>query len=567
MAAKIKEGLRDITHGVVERLKGGPKYADNLLGESLQDQLRKATGKELTGPNEELTSQVVDTINQDIANGKDSKEIVVLLKKRLRTDNPHKQWLAVLLVGRVMRDCSAALAPHQEELLQEVARVMTRPAKQDSGAGKTTRQAAKELLRSYGRAGTSAFRAVTRPTLESGASAEQVAAAINAAVAREAAQVVAEVNSLIEQAQANTELLSEMLLVAEQQQQQQNGAQAGGQAGPSSGGGGGGGGGGGDEFENELTRELVTEVRELRTLFDAYLEQLQTMAASGGEPGVEVEAVIIRALEAVDMLDGALSLQKDVACNQRELEQRATAAAGPSAAGPSATLRDLISLDDLAEALLPQPPPVLAGNPAEAAAAATGPAAAAAAAAGGGATRPAPVDPFAALDPIAVQAVLSPSSSQPQPANPASQPPAASQPPYTHPYGGAYPQYPHQHSQPQPYGMYGAPAAAASAGNPFAASAVPAPPYSAVTQPAAAAPPPPGVTPAGNPFEAAAAGGGGGGNPFAAAVATASTAAAAQPAAASGGGNAAAMDSEWAMFFANRTSAAAPPQQQQQQQH
>ncbi|KAG2443172.1 hypothetical protein HYH02_009249, partial [Chlamydomonas schloesseri] len=133
MAAKIKEGLRDIKQGVLEKLTG-PKYADNLLGESLQDQLRKATAKELVGPSEELNSQVVDTINQDIANGKDSKEIVSLLKKRLRTDNPHKQWLAVQLVGRVLRDCSAGIGLHTEDVLQEVARVMARPAKADSDA-------------------------------------------------------------------------------------------------------------------------------------------------------------------------------------------------------------------------------------------------------------------------------------------------------------------------------------------------------------------------------------------------------------------------------------------------
>ncbi len=54
--------------------------------------------------------------------------------------------------------------------------------------------------------------------------------------------MIAEVQMLIEQAQANTELLSEMI-VAGQQQQQQGGA-----------------GGPADEFENELTRELVTEV-------------------------------------------------------------------------------------------------------------------------------------------------------------------------------------------------------------------------------------------------------------------------------------------------------------------
>jgi hypothetical protein len=48
---------------------------------------------------------------------------------------------------------------HQEELLQEVARVMARPAKPETEAGKAARHAAKELLRRYGRAGTTAFRA------------------------------------------------------------------------------------------------------------------------------------------------------------------------------------------------------------------------------------------------------------------------------------------------------------------------------------------------------------------------------------------------------------------------
>lgn len=61
-----------------------------------------------------------------------------------------------------MRDCSGDLGLHQEELLQEVARVMARPAKPDSEAGKRSKAAAKELLRTYGRAAASAFRAVQR---------------------------------------------------------------------------------------------------------------------------------------------------------------------------------------------------------------------------------------------------------------------------------------------------------------------------------------------------------------------------------------------------------------------
>lgn len=59
--------------------------------------------------------------------------------------------------------------------------------------------------------------------------------------------MIAEVQMLIEQAQANTELLSEMIVAGQQQQ--------------------GGAGGPVDEFENELTKELVTEVGVRRGLW------------------------------------------------------------------------------------------------------------------------------------------------------------------------------------------------------------------------------------------------------------------------------------------------------------
>ncbi|KXZ47369.1 hypothetical protein GPECTOR_36g90 [Gonium pectorale] len=511
MAAKIKEGLRDITQGVVERLKGGPKYADNLLGETLADQLRKATAKDLIQPSEELNSQVVDTINQDIVNGKDSREIVVLLKKRLRTDNPHKQWLAVKLVGRVMRDCSAAIGLHQEELLQEVARTMARPARPESEAGKNTRAAAKELLRSYGRAAADAFRAVHRAG--GGSNATEYAAAVRSSQASEANSVVAEVQQLIEQASANTELLSEMLLA-----EQQGGAAQGA--------------GAGSEFENELTRDLVTEVRELRTLFDAYLEQLQALE------GPEAEATMMRALEAVDALDGALALQKDVSTNQHELEQQFVGSGGGAApapaAGGGAVTRDLIDLDDFA---LPQPPPVLEGAaPAHPAPAAQDPS-----------------DPFAGLT-LSGPPVGSPPVSHP-PAPPAPLPAAA--------YPGMYGTAPSQPQQPYPYGQpaaaqlyaaYGAaaaappppaysyppqqpavPAAAPNPNNPFSNSGVPAlPPYGSGAPVAAA-----GVA-SSNPFTAVAAPAGSGGG--------------ALPASTS-------VDSEWAMFFADRTGAAGQPAQ------
>ena len=45
-------------------------------------------------------------------------------------------------------------------------------------------------------------------------------------------------------------------------------------------------------------------MRELRTLFNAYLEQL------GGLEGPEVEVLMCQALEAADELDGVIALQK-----------------------------------------------------------------------------------------------------------------------------------------------------------------------------------------------------------------------------------------------------------------
>lgn len=51
-------------------------------------------------------------------------------------------------------------------------------------------------------------------------------------------------------------------------------------------------------------RAFTVQVRELRDLFHAYLEQMQTMS------GPEIELLVVQALEASDMLDGALSLQE-----------------------------------------------------------------------------------------------------------------------------------------------------------------------------------------------------------------------------------------------------------------
>jgi hypothetical protein len=53
-----------------------------------------------------------------------------------------------------------------------------------------------------------------------------------------------------------------------------------------------------------LRKELLADVAELRRLFDLYMGQLANLS------GPDAEAAMKAALEAVDQLDGALSLEK-----------------------------------------------------------------------------------------------------------------------------------------------------------------------------------------------------------------------------------------------------------------
>ncbi len=327
-----------------------------------------------------------------------------------------------------MAECSNVLGLHQEELLQEVAKVMAKPSKPETDAGKAARNAAKELLRKCGRAGNNAFRNAQRdmygaplqamhaaphgaatgypagtmpygytggPDYAPGARADgtyvcpthththttapsptpytrchsrHVRGGICGVMCHtcvrpmscvrvcvvyrvggmsiERQSLAEEINLLIDKARSNSELLSDMLVNST---------------------------GGADEFEKELISDLLQEVREthththtrahtcyrglhgqvprmfsacasphsaarflrlefcrqvricvcvcvcvcvfacvcsltqvkeLRGLFTAYLEQLQTV------DGEDMELLMVQALEAVDLLDGVIALHK-----------------------------------------------------------------------------------------------------------------------------------------------------------------------------------------------------------------------------------------------------------------
>ncbi len=114
-----------------------------------------------------------------------------MLKQRLRSDNPQKQFLAVVLVGKaravamivcllivhsvprnsdcsllpcfcalqILAECNAAVGAHQDEVLAEVARIVAKPSRRDSTASLRAKGAARDLLRSYGRSGKACWHA------------------------------------------------------------------------------------------------------------------------------------------------------------------------------------------------------------------------------------------------------------------------------------------------------------------------------------------------------------------------------------------------------------------------
>mmetsp|Transcript_10305 Transcript_10305/g.19013 ORF Transcript_10305/g.19013 Transcript_10305/m.19013 type:complete len:812 (-) Transcript_10305:1299-3734(-) len=323
MANKLKEGLREMKDSVVEKIKG-PKYQTNDLGEPLPKLLKRATSKLLYQPDRELNSLITVVINNEIQRGIDPKDIVALLKQRLSMDNPLKQWLAIHLVRKVLHNCQASLGFYHEDLLREVAKVMSRPSHQSSEMGIRTRQEAKELLREFGRAGINAFRAtrgqyrqniygpsvvngtvvpgyalqgqspppppviytpmVTGQTLTrtgvpvalSSHPTPDARVSGTAGTAAESSGLVDELAAIVDQARANADLLRELLSA-----KTQNGAL--------------------DDFEKNLISDLTSEVGDLKGLIISYVEQLQRHS------GYHVEAMMAQALEASDLIDRVLA--------------------------------------------------------------------------------------------------------------------------------------------------------------------------------------------------------------------------------------------------------------------
>eukprot|EP00775_Hariotina_reticulata_P009920 gene9920-10077_t len=265
----------------------GVSYHNPQLGESLYELCRRATSRHIDRPDEILNQQIVYMINSEMHTPYAAKDACTCLKRRLQMDHPQKQYLAIILT---MRSSSPAAA--------------------------RTRQVAMDVLRHFGAAGGDAYRQARQVGgLGSGPSmlrpdGTPAGPRDPAAVAAERASLLDEIKRMVEQASASTEILNELIL-----NKQQAGATT------------------SDDSAN-LRKELLADVRELRKLFDLYMEQLATLT------GADAEAAMKEALEAVDQLDNALTLEKDVDAELKDLEQKGQlpsqgGSAGEVAAAPA----------------------------------------------------------------------------------------------------------------------------------------------------------------------------------------------------------------------------------------
>lgn len=82
-----------------------------------------------------------------------------ILKRRLDMQNPHKQWLAVDLVGTVLGQCADHMRMYRTDMLAAVAKVSVKPNKRGPvEAKKAARRQAIEFLKSQGPEGLNAIR-------------------------------------------------------------------------------------------------------------------------------------------------------------------------------------------------------------------------------------------------------------------------------------------------------------------------------------------------------------------------------------------------------------------------
>lgn len=137
-----------------------PKYADQLLGSGLEEQIRRATAKGLSGPDLALNRRIVETINAEL-NQYSAHQLASVLKGRLTLKNAHKQWLALELVQEILEGCPKVIEPARSDILEDVAQIAAQPMNRygsDLPGQQHCKNASFALLKKYGHEGQDAMR-------------------------------------------------------------------------------------------------------------------------------------------------------------------------------------------------------------------------------------------------------------------------------------------------------------------------------------------------------------------------------------------------------------------------
>eukprot|EP00884_Botryococcus_braunii_P004577 jgi/Botrbrau1/1411/Bobra.0063s0107.2 len=122
---------------------------DGFRGTSLEATCQMATAKTLNAPDPDLNSQVVQVINSHRCS---PQEILSVIKGRLGQKNPHKVYLAIVLIRQLLMECEHALAPVRSQIFAEIATIASTPMNRygnDLHSQQQAKQAAYELLHNY----------------------------------------------------------------------------------------------------------------------------------------------------------------------------------------------------------------------------------------------------------------------------------------------------------------------------------------------------------------------------------------------------------------------------------
>ncbi|KAK9835628.1 hypothetical protein WJX74_004600 [Apatococcus lobatus] len=272
-----------------------------MIGDEVEEYCRIATGKTLPGPDEDLNRQVVESINTCRPGSASAFQIANILKNRLQMKNSHKQWLAVLLVQKILQECGQMIAPARGQIIQEVAHIAAKPMNRyssDLPGQQKAKTAAFGLLRNYGREGSDALRGVAgigRGPMSLGDSTSEPVSPKSAAATGSAGgtgaagrrlkpwpQLREAVQTAIATANSHTEMMQDMLLNLSKE--------------------------GSDDydFQRGFLNDLVGEIRSFRNAFE------QLLASLANHDNEEANSLMVSALETVEMMNNALQLKEEV---------------------------------------------------------------------------------------------------------------------------------------------------------------------------------------------------------------------------------------------------------------